>query len=320
MKWIDSSGVHSALPYQALVERLRAAFQQNVEVPERHHHELRCKSSQDGILLLMPARRAGAAMGVKIVSVFPDNPKRDLPAVSGVYVLLEADNGRLLGLLDATSLTLRRTAAASALAASFLARPDSSRLLMVGAGALAPHLVRAHAELLPIRSVTVWNRHPEKAAGLAQQLGAEGLDVKASRELEGPARSADLISCATPSTEPLIRGEWLRPGVHLDLVGGFTPEMREVDDEAVLRSRIFVDTRGGALQEAGDLLDPISREVIGPERIEADLFDLCRGKHPGRGSSDDITLFKSVGTALEDLAAAEMVVEKWRGLPGCAPD
>ncbi len=307
--WIDAAKVHRALPYPRLVERLRRIFQEGAEAPERHHHPLACRSNRDGILLLMPARQPGEAMGVKIVTVFPDNPASGLPAVSGVYVLMDADNGTLRGVLDATALTRRRTAAASALAAGYLARSDCSKMLMVGAGDLAPHLIRAHCEMLPIRSVRIWNRHAEKARGVAERLRSKELDVAAVQDLEPEARSAHLICCATPSTEPLVFGDWLRPGTHLDLVGGFTPSMREVDDQTVRRSRLFVDTRGGALQEAGDLLDPISRGVIEAERIEADLFDLCRGEHPGRQSADEITLFKSVGSALEDLAAAEMVLE-----------
>jgi ornithine cyclodeaminase len=263
-----------------------------------------------GTLLLMPAWQAGRHIGVKQATVFPANAARGLPSVMGLYTLLEADTGQPIAVIDGVSLTVRRTAAASALAARFLARPDSARLVMVGAGAMAPHLIRAHAALRPIRQVAIWNHNPDKAADLAKAFADDDLDVVATTDLAAAVAQADIISCATLSKEPLIQGAWLKPGAHLDLVGAYLPSMRESDDAAVRVARIFVDTRVGALSEGGDIADPLARGVITEQDVVADLFDLCRGTNAGRVSADEITLFKSVGYALEDLVAAELVIER----------
>ena len=302
--------VDAALGYADLVAHLRRAFVEGCEAPLRHHHTLQNPNGPDTILLLMPAWRPGGAAGVKIVSVAPGNADLDLPSVLGAYVLLDGVTGQVKAQIDGPRLTLRRTACASALAANYLARPDASDLLVVGAGALAPHRIGAFAAVRPIRNVTIWNRRPERAERLATRFDGNGLNVRATTDLETAARQADLISCATNATAPLIHGAWLKPGAHLDLIGAFTAEMRESDDEAVRRARIFVDTRDGALSEGGDIIQAIAGGAMAADDIQADLFDLCRGDHPGRGGDDEITLFKSVGTALEDLAAAELVVEK----------
>jgi len=308
MRTLSAEEVARALPYGRLVDALAAMFRSGCEVPLRHHHPVRTGGAE-AMLLLMPAWQVGRHMGVKIVSVYPDNPAKGLPAVIGVYLLFDADTGKPLAALDAPELTVRRTACASALAARFLAREDASNLLVVGAGAMAPHLARAHAAVRPIRKVRIWNRRSEKAEDLAARLRGEGFDAAAAPDLEAAAREADVISCATLSAEPLIRGAWLKPGAHLDLVGAFRPHMRESDDDAVRRARLFCDTRKGALAEAGDLADPIARGVIAASDVVAELAELCRGEKRGRESDDEITLFKSVGTALEDLAAAELALE-----------
>ncbi len=310
LRLIDAAAVHRGLGYRALVERLRDAFRAGCELPVRHHHAIATPGGPAGMLLLMPAWRAGGALGIKSVTVFPDNAARSLPSVIGLYLLLDATTGVPRAVIDGVALTLRRTAAASALAATFLARANASRLLMVGAGALAPHLVRAHAAVRPIREIRVWNRTPERATRLVLQLAGEGLAAVVADDLAEAAVWADVISCATLSAAPLVRGAWLKPGAHLDLVGGFTPAMREADDAAVTRARVYVDTRAGAGKEAGDIVDPIGRGVIAANAIVGDLFDLCRGERPGRTREDQITLFKSVGTALEDLAAAELMIEQ----------
>ena len=309
MRIVTAETVARLLDPASLVERLRQMFQAEVTVPLRHHHQVP-SSEGGGTLLLMPAWRTDHHIGIKCVTVFPGNAARSLPSVSGLYLLLDGRTGVPLTQIDGVSLTLARTAAASALASGFLSRTDSRRLLMVGAGALAPHLIAAHSTVRPIAEVAIWNRHPEKAAGLAARLDRPGLAVRAVEDLAGAARDADLISCATLSRTPLIQGDWLKPGCHLDLVGGFTPEMREADDRALQRASIFVDTRAGAGQEAGDIVEPRGRGVIRDSDIRADLFELCRSTASGRRHAAEITLFKSVGTALEDLAAAELVLER----------
>jgi alanine dehydrogenase len=258
---------------------------------------------------VMPAWQVGRYIGIKLVTVFPDNGTRSLPSIMGAYLLLSGKTGAPLAMIDGPALTVKRTAAASALAASYLARSDASRLLMVGTGALAPHLILAHATVRPIREVLIWGRDTSKADRLARVLNRRGLKVASTTDLEGAVRGADIVSCATLSREPLIRGEWLPEGAHVDLVGGFTPEMREADDEVIARARIFVDTRDGALSEAGDLTQPLAAGLITPDDVAGDLFDLTRGDRAGRRFYHQITLFKSVGTALEDLAAAQYAVE-----------
>jgi alanine dehydrogenase len=309
MRILSAEDVDAALDDLALIDRLEASFRAGAEVPLRHHHHLPA-----GTLLLMPAW-SSRHVGVKLVTVFPDNVLRSLPSVFGQYMLLDGATGQPIALLDGTMLTKRRTACASGLAARYLARHDAGRLLMIGTGALAPHLVRVHAKVRPIREVMIWGRRPSEAEALARRLGASlpaalgrPVGVRAVADRKAAAAEADIISCATLSKEPLVEGDWLREGQHIDLVGAYTPEMRESDDRAVWRARVYVDTRQGALKEAGDIVQPIANGTIDQDDVIADLFELTRGQQTGRlaGDTASITLFKSVGTALEDLAAAEL--------------
>jgi alanine dehydrogenase len=305
MQFVAAPDIHRLLDFPSLVAALREMFRDGAEVPLRHHHQV----SDTATLLLMPAWQTGRALGIKIVTVFPDNAARGLPSVHGTYLLLDPATGVPQAVLDGTALTLRRTAAASALAADFLARADSAVHLLVGTGALAPHLAAAYAALRPIRETRVWGRDPQKAAALAARLQAEGIAAVATGDLAAAAASADIITCATLAHDPMIRGGWLRPGTHVDLVGGYTPDMREADDDAVARARIYIDT-AAALHEAGDIVQPLKSGRLTKDRIVGDLFDLCRGRCPGRRDAREITLFKSVGSALEDLAAAVLAVER----------
>jgi ornithine cyclodeaminase len=296
----SANEVHAALPWPALAAALEAAFFAGAEVPLRHAHALSARDT----LLLMPAWNAQVVV-VKLVTVMPEAPH----TVQASVMVLDRQSGQPLALLDGEALTLRRTAATSALAAQHLARRDAHTLLVVGSGRLAGWMARAHAALRPgLRHIVVWGRRAEAAQSLAQELTAQGLPARAVADLEAATRSAQIVCCATTSTEPLVHGAWLAPGTHLDLVGGFRRDMREVDDAAVARSRVFVDTYAGALAEAGDLVQPLERGVIAREHIVAELAELLRGQCAGRRSDEEITLFKSVGTALEDLAAAQWVV------------
>ncbi len=310
MRIISAAEVEGALDWDSLIERLRQAFRRGVEAPVRHHHEIENPGADPAALLLMPAWQPDRQIGVKIVTVFPSNAERNLPAVMGAYLLIDGKTGSPKALIDGPMLTLKRTAAASALASSYLSRPDSERLLMVGTGALAPHLIMAHAAVRPICNVLIWGRNLEKAAKLAKRLTRREFRVEATDDLASAAEGAHVISCATLSPDPLVRGDWLRPGQHLDLVGAFRPDMRETDDTAIRRARVFVDTRDGACQEAGDIVQPLESGVLDADDIAGDLFDLTRGERAGRRFYDQITLFKSVGTALEDLAAAELAFER----------
>lgn len=304
LRSLTAGQVHQALDWAPLVAALATAFRHPPEAPTRHAHAL----AADDHLLLMPAWDA-ARIGIKLVTVIPEAPAHGGRTVDATYLLLDRRTGTPVALLDGEALTVRRTAATSALAASHLARDDARTLLLVGAGRLAPWLVRAHVALRPgLRRVLVWGRDPTRAQQLAAVLAAEGIAAEAAHDLATAVPLADLVSCATTSHAPLVRGEWLSEGTHLDLVGGYTPAMREADDAAVARSRIVVDTYDGALTEAGDLIQPLMARVIERDDVVADLGQLLRGERTGRRGPRDITLFKSVGHALEDLAAATLAV------------
>lgn len=309
LQLVDAAGVHAALPYPALIEALRHGFAAGVEVPQRHHHAVPRPGQPPAVLLLMPAWQPGAATGVKLVHICSGNERKSLPSVQGLYVLFDGPTGTPRAVIDGAALTLRRTAATSALAAGYLARPDSRRLLVIGAGALGPHLARAHASTFPIDEIRLWNRAAARAEAVAGELAAEGLPAVAVRDLPAALGWADIVSCATMSTAPLVRGELVRPGAHVDLVGAFTPAMRESDDALMRRARIFVDARGAALSEAGDIVLAIASGAITADLIRADLLELVRGSAAGRTSADEVTVFKSVGNALEDLVAATLLVE-----------
>ncbi len=309
MLTLSAADIKESLQWEALTGALRDMFRDGCEMPARHHHKIKVPGEPDATLLLMPAWTPGGYLGTKILNVFPGNSERDLPSISANYLLSSAKSGEMLALIDGGELTAARTAAASALAASYLARTDASHLLIVGTGRLAPLLAAAHASQRPIDSITVWGRTPDKAEALARDLTARGLNAQATDDLKSAVGGADIVSCATMAEESLIHGDWLKPGTHVDLVGAYTPAMREADDEAVRRATVFVDTRDGATKEAGDIVIPLATGVLSMDDIAADLYDLCRGAHPGRASDEEITLFKSVGVALEDLASAILFYE-----------
>jgi alanine dehydrogenase len=311
MRSFDADALRQALPSARLVEALRDAFRTGATTPTRHHHRVAVPGAPDATLLLMPSWIEGRYAGVKIVSVFPGNAARGVDSVQGSYILLSAETGAPLAVLDGRMLTLRRTACASALAATYLARDDASRLLMIGTGALAPHLIEAHAAVRPIREIAIWGRDRAKAEALAAKLSRDGLPAAAASDLEAAIRAADIVSCATLSRTPLVRGEWLRPGQHVDLVGSYAPDMREADDAAIARARVYIDSPA-AIHESGDLCQPIANGVLAESRIVGGLAELAGGHAAGRAGADEITLFKSAGTAIEDLAAAILVYEAGR--------
>jgi ornithine cyclodeaminase/alanine dehydrogenase-like protein (mu-crystallin family) len=310
MRVLGPSEVTAALDFPSLVEALRRMLRSSdVVTPPCHVHTIAVPGGSDATLLVMPSWQAGRQLGIKLLTCFPDNAARNDPTRLGEYLLLDARTGKPLALFDGPALTARRTAAASALAASYLARPDCERLLMIGTGRLAPHLIEAHASVRPIRHVLVWGRDRDKAARLAQRLTRRTLVVAPTDDLQRAVNGAHVICCATASTDPILRGHWLPLGAHIDLVGSFTPQMREADDETMRRARVFVDTREGALAEAGDVVQAIAAGAIAADDIAGDLFELTRGGRAGRRFHDQITLFKSVGLALEDLAAAKLALD-----------
>jgi alanine dehydrogenase len=308
MRVYSSAEVHAALPWPKLAAAIEAAFIAGATVPLRHAHAL----SAADTLLLMPAWNDDLLI-TKLVTVMPGAARAGQATVQATVLAIDRRSGAPLALLDGEALTLRRTAATSALAARHLALPAAHTLLIVGSGRLAGWMVRAHVALRPaLTRVLVWGRRAEAAQALAATLAAEGLAAQAAPDLERAVRAAQIVCCATTSTEPIVRGDWLAPGTHLDLVGGFKPTMREVDDAAVQRALVVVDTYAGALAEAGDLTQTMASGAITRAQVLADLAELLRrarlGDAPLRRSTDEVTLFKSVGTALEDLAAAQCLL------------
>lgn len=312
LRYVSANEIDEVLDFPSLIEALAEAFRADIETPLRHHHAI-ARDDGEAALLLMPAwtkEKEGAFIGTKTVTVFPSNLSKGLGSVAGTYLLMSGDTGEPLLTIDGHRLTLWRTAAASALAAKYLARSDASHLLLIGAGALAPYLARAHASVRPISKVSIWNRSPQRAEELKRELSGEAFSVEVVSDREQAVHDADIVTCITLSQTPVVSGAWLKPGAHLDLVGAFRPNAREADDTAIERARVYVDTRRGALKEAGDLVIPIANGIFREADIRGDLFELCRGQAEGRQSAAEITLFKSVGTAIEDLAAAILCSKK----------
>jgi ornithine cyclodeaminase/alanine dehydrogenase-like protein (mu-crystallin family) len=304
---IEAERFRELTPWPQLIAALEQAFREPCETPRRHHHEIHVPGNSPGTLLMMPAWRSGQVLGIKLVHAFPGNAKFGMPSIHGVYVLASASTGALLSLIDAEELTARRTAAASALASRFLSRPDSANLLVMGTGRLALGMAAAHAAVRPIRRVAFWGRSPAKAAALALRARRElRVDAVAATSLADEVANADIVTTVTTASEPVLRGRWLRTGTHVDLVGAFTPQMREADDDVIRRGRTYVDTLDTAPFEAGDLSQPIASGVLDVSTLQGDLFQLCQDKCAGRRDEREITVFKSVGLALEDLAAAEL--------------
>lgn len=305
MKILDAAEVARLGSYRDVVEALRQGFREEIATPVRHHHDV----SDVSTLLLMPAWSKDWA-GLKTVIFKSDNAAQGLPTIQASYLLIEQKTGATVAMMDGGEITRRRTAAASALAADYLARKDAETLTLVGAGALAPHFALAHAAVRPVKRVLIHTRTQAKGEALARELQAAGLDASLTADLEAAVRRSDIVTCVTTSTAPIVRGAWLKPGAHVDLAGAFKPSMRETDAEVVARSSVYVDTREGALAEAGDLLQARDEGRFDFADVKGDLFDLCRGNVGGRTRADEITLFKSAGTAIEDLATAILLYQK----------
>lgn len=322
---IGAEQVHAALPWSTLVRALREAFvasdlasadmasadmasaDQRVTAPTRHAHALDDAGREH--LLLMPAWNA-RALGVKLVTVLPEAPQHGGRTVEASYLLCDRVTGALRALIDGEALTLRRTAAVSALAAQHLARADARTLLVIGTGRLAPWMVRAHVALRPsLERVLVWGRSAARVQDMQHALQDLALPVGAAEDLTTAVAEADIVSCATTSHTAVLRGAWLRPGTHVDLVGAYTPQMRETDDAVIARSRVFVDDRASAMAEAGDVLQALASGAVSANHVLGDLGELLRGRVSGRTAPEDITCFKSVGLAMEDLVAASLVCD-----------
>lgn len=301
---IDAQAARAAMPFDQLIPALRDMFVAGCEVPLRHNHVIKKDGQDQGTLLLMPAwsDRCGY-FGIKTVSIFPKNSAQGLPGLFSTYMLHSMDTGEPLALIDGNEITSRRTAAASALAADYLCRKNTSRMLLIGAGRVASLIPYAYRSVRNIESVSVWDINEAASARLVDALRRDGFDAQVVTTLDAAAFDVDVVSAATLSTAPLVLGKYLRPGTHVDLIGSFTPAMRESDDACFDGTSVFVDT-SEAPMKSGDLLSPMKNGVLQQAQIRADLASLCRSTHPGRTCDQEVTVFKAVGTALEDLAAA----------------
>ena len=308
--FLSPDEIRQRTPYPELIEALDKVFRSNASAPPRHHHSIPQETGPDATLLLMPAWRPQGATGVKVVNVYPSNGNRNLPAVHGVYLLFDGTTGQLTAIADGSEITARRTAAASALAGRYIARKETRVMLMVGTGRLSRELIEAHRCIHPLEEILVWGRNRDKAKRVVCDLDDGSFSIRVADDLETAVPKADLISTATLSCQPLVQGAWLKPGCHLDLVGAYRPDMRETDDEVMRRaSAVFVDTRAGATEEGGDLALALKNQALSPEKIVAEISELASGYRVQR-TNDSITVFKSVGASIEDLAAAELCLKQ----------
>ncbi len=308
---IPDDKIISLLDYKKLIEALREIFQSDYTMPVRHHHFYQTEEGEENTLILMPVWNK-EYLGMKQVTVAPANASKNMPSIYAQYILSNSKTGQPLAMMNATELTARRTACTSALAASFLARKNAENLLVVGGGKVAQHLVQAHFAVRDFKKVSIWMRNQDKMKEFVARLKAQGYPAEVVTDLENSARQADLISCATLSKTPIIKGEWVNAGTHLDMIGSHKPTTRETDDDAIRKSTIFVDSRAGALHETGELALHIADGIITENDVKADIVELVKGIHPGRSSSEEITLFKSAGLAVEDLAAALLVYKSYK--------
>jgi len=319
MLYIDPTKVKDLAPTHELIDSIESALREEYVIPLRQVVELPDRD-HGGLFVSMPCFDSTGMGVVKLATVLSDNPKVGLPAVQAVVVVFSG-NGTAVAAIDGVMLTYLRTGAVSALASKYLSRRSSSHLVVIGTGGLAPALAASHCSVRPITHVTVCGRSQERVeqtAAAIQKLVGRPLEITAGGDVEAAVRAADIVTCATSSAEPVLRGKWVKDGAHIDLVGSFSPAKRESDDDVVRRARIYVDNMTGALAEAGDIVDPLGRGVITRERIEGDLSDLARGGVLGRQNGAEITLFKSVGSAVQDLAAARLIMA--RLAPDCYGD
>lgn len=309
MKIIEAAQVEQALDFPSLIDALEAGFGGDYGMPPRQVFQLGA-ASHDGFALL-PAWN-DTLIGVKAFTYFPDNAAAGFASLYSKILLFDRAHGVPLALVDGTSITYWRTAAVSALASRLLSRPESATLLLLGTGNLARFLVAAHLAVRDLKRVLLWGRDGAKARALQASLQAShpGVEFVCINDIEAHAGSADIIVSATGTAAPLLHGAWIAPGCHVDLLGNHSPDRRECDSALIVNSTVYVDNRDNVLREAGELLIPIAEGVFSADAIAGELKDLCRGGTPSRRNSEEITLFKSVGTALSDLIAAGQVLKQ----------
>lgn len=309
MQFITESEVSNTIDYKTLIKDLEKAFSSDIKVPPRIHQDFENpKEGIDSTLLLMPSWKESDELGIKILTVSPNNSKYNLPGISAIYLLFDGQKGGIKSVIEAKKLTSMRTAAASALASSYLSREDSKTMLVIGTGALCEELIRAHSTVRKLEKIYIWGRNKSNALKIVEKLENE-FDLEAIDTIEEKISDVDIVSCATLASDPLIFGKYIKPGQHYDLVGSFKPSMREADDEFISNVDIYIDSEM-AKKETGDLKTPLENNIISDSSIKADLFNLARNEKNGRSNDNEITLFKSVGHALEDFTAASLVNKK----------
>ncbi|HVX41305.1 MAG TPA: ornithine cyclodeaminase family protein [Gemmatimonadaceae bacterium] len=274
---------------------------------------IRIPDTSDAFAVMPALLTAPRTIGAKVITVFPGNHGTAFDSHQGAVLLFDPATGALAALLDATAITTIRTAAASAVATRALARRDAHRLAIIGAGVQAHAHLEAMRLVRPIASLRVWSRNAEHAARLVRHAHEHfGIAAAVAESGQEAVREADIVCTATSATQPVLEGEWLAPGTHVNAVGACTPNAREIDSAVVIRSRLYADRRESVLREPGDILVPLQDGEIGPEHVVAEIGEVLIGRGVGRRSDDEITLFKSLGLAIEDLAAASYVLEQAR--------
>lgn len=305
MKIVTAEEVHAALSYPALVDALQDAYGGEFRMPPRQVFMLDDDPGNTNAFAVLPSWN-DSLIGVKAFTYFPANPAPDFKSIYAQILLFDRDHGVPMALVDGTTVTLWRTAGISGLATRLLSREDSSTMLLLGTGNLAPYIIRANLSVRPITRVLVWGRNAEKADAVAERMAAEFPEVAFDRadSIEAACGEADIIVSATGSHEPLVEGAWVRPGTHADFIGNHHADMRECDTDLVLKAKAYADSYVNASKEAGEFLVPIAEGVMTKDDIVGELAEMCRGACPLRTGDDEITLFKSVGMALSDLVGA----------------
>ena len=313
MLMLDADKLLHCLPFTTLVDELAAMHRDPIGLVDEMLMESVDDNDNVSHFFIRTGWQPEKAVGAKVITVFPrNNQTLEYPSIQAVYILFEAVNGSPVACLDGTALTWLKTASDSALGSKLLSREDIESMLMIGAGQMAPHLLSAHCEVRPsLKRVQVWNRTAEKAQQLCIEMKQKfpSIDFSAVGEIEAAAREADLICSAIGRKEPIIEGAWLKPGAHVDLIGAFTPDMREADDEVLRRGSLFVDARETTINHIGELMIPIASGVISEADVLADFSDLCQQRHAGRSSEDEITVFKNGGGGHLDLMCARILYD-----------
>ncbi len=311
MLMLDADKILNSISFSTMVDELAAMPREPIGLVDEMLMESTDDNNNVSHFFIRTGWQPEKAVGAKVITVFPrNNQKREWPSIQAVYVLFEGVNGTPIACLDGTALTWLKTASDSALGSRLLSRENIESMLMIGAGQMAPHLVSAHCEVRPsLKQVHVWNRTNDKAQNLCASLADKYPQISFTpvTEIEASAREADLICSAIGCTEPIICGEWLKPGTHVDLIGAYTAEMREADDECLRRGSLFVDARETTIHHIGELMIPLASGVISEADVIADLSVLCQQRHPGRQSDDEITLFKNGGGGHLDLMCARIL-------------